>query len=120
MNRLELIAAINKDTGVEAKVIDSVVRAFVENTQKAVKKGDTVTLVGFGTFASAKSKARTGKNPRTGESIKIAAKVRPTFKAGKGFKDLLNGAKAAPKAAKPAAKKAAAKPAAKKAPAKKK
>jgi len=116
MNRLELIAAINKDTGVENKAIDAVVRAFVDNVQKAVKKGDGVTLVGFGTFASAKSKARTGKNPRTGESIKIAAKVRPTFKAGKGFKDLLNGVKAA----KPAAKKAAAKPAAKKPAAKKK
>jgi nucleoid DNA-binding protein len=55
--------------------------------QKALKKGDTVTLVGFGTFRVSKRKARKGRNPQTGAVIKIAAKKVPVFKAGKGLKD---------------------------------
>ena len=57
------------------------------NPRKALKKGDSVTLVGFGTFSVSKRKARKGRNPQTGEAIKIAAKKVPVFKAGKGLKD---------------------------------
>jgi DNA-binding protein HU-beta len=109
MNRAELLEAIEKTSGVSGKVADSVLRAFIDVTEKAVKKGDSVTLVGFGTFSQTKRKARTARNPRTGESIKVAAKKAPVFKAGKSFKDIVNG-KAAPekkadkKVAKPAAK----------------
>jgi nucleoid DNA-binding protein len=58
--------------------------------QKALKKGNAVTLVGFGTFDVKKRKARTGRNPQTGKAIKIAAKKVPVFKAGKGLKDILS------------------------------
>ena len=109
MNRAELLEAIEKTSGVSRKDADSVLRAFIDVTEKAVKKGDSVTLVGFGTFSQTKRKARTARNPRTGESIKVAAKKAPVFKAGKSFKDIVSG-KAAPekkadkKVAKPAAK----------------
>jgi len=58
--------------------------------KKALKKGDTVSLVGFGTFAVRKRAARTGRNPRTGQTIKIKASKNPSFKAGKALKDALN------------------------------
>lgn len=93
MNRAELVDAIVKSTGVSKKDTEAVLKAFVDTTQKTVKKGDALTLVGFGTFAQSKRKARTGRNPQTGENIKIAAKKVPTFKAGKSFKDFVNGAK---------------------------
>ncbi|MBR3517901.1 MAG: HU family DNA-binding protein [Lachnospiraceae bacterium] len=93
MNRVELIDAIIKDTGVEKKAVDAVLRSFIDNTEKAVKKGDTVTIVGFGTFSLKKRAARKGRNPQTGETVKIAAKKVPAFKAGKAFKDVVNGAK---------------------------
>ena len=64
---------------------------------KAVSKGDTVTLVGFGTFKSAKRAARTGKNPKTGATIKIAATTVPKFSAGTGFKEAVSGKKKAKK-----------------------
>jgi nucleoid DNA-binding protein len=63
------------------------VDATLAAIQKALKKGNTVTLVGFGTFRVSKRKARTGRNPQTGKVIKIAAKKVPVFKAGKGLKD---------------------------------
>ena len=87
MNRVELIDAIIKDTGVEKKAVDAVLRSFIDNTEKAVKKGDTVTIVGFGTFSLKKRAARKGRNPQTGETVKIAAKKVPAFK------DVVNGAK---------------------------
>ena len=63
------------------------ISAALAAIQKALKKGDSVTLVGFGTFSVSKRKARKGRNPQTGEAIKIAAKKVPVFKAGKGLKD---------------------------------
>jgi DNA-binding protein HU-beta len=74
-------------------VLDSLTAAVV----KAVSKGDTVTLVGFGTFKSAKRAARTGKNPKTGATIKIAATTVPKFSAGAGFKEAVSGKKKAAK-----------------------
>lgn len=109
MNRAELVEAIIKASNVEKKQVDAVLRAFVDVTEKTVKKGENVTIVGFGVFSQSKRKARTAHNPRTGEAIKVAAKKAPTFKAGKQFKDIVNGKAAPAKAEKPAktAKKAA-------------
>jgi nucleoid DNA-binding protein len=69
------------------KEADVAISAALAAIQKALKKGDSVTLVGFGTFSVSKRKARKGRNPQTGEAIKIAAKKVPVFKAGKGLKD---------------------------------
>ncbi|HPB90861.1 MAG: HU family DNA-binding protein [Rhodocyclales bacterium] len=93
MNKAELIeiAADSADISKAAagKVLDGIIAAVV----KAVSKGDTVTLVGFGTFKSAKRAARTGKNPKTGATIKIAATTVPKFSAGTGFKEAVSGKK---------------------------
>ena len=83
MNKSELIAAVaahSKLTKADAK---KAVEAFVATTSKALKKGDRVALVGFGSFSVAKRAARTGRNPQTGKNIKIAAKKVVKFKAGK-------------------------------------
>ena len=76
MNKGELVAAIANDAGLSNKDAGAALNATIVNITKALKKGDTVTLVGFGTFSVAKRKARMGRNPQTGEAIKIkAAKV---------------------------------------------
>jgi DNA-binding protein HU-beta len=86
MNKAELIDEVAKVTCTKKEAALAVGAAF-EAIQKALKKGDAVTLVGFGTFAISKRKARKGRNPQTGDVIKIAAKKVPVFKAGKGLKD---------------------------------
>lgn len=86
MNKAELIDAVAKVT-CSKKEADEAVSATFTAIQKALKKGEDVTLVGFGTFKISKRKARTGRNPQTGAAIKIAAKKVPVFKAGKGLKD---------------------------------
>ena len=63
---------------------------FLEGVKRSLKKGDPVTLVGFGTFGVSKRKARTGRNPRTGEAIKIKAAKVPSFRAGKALKEAVN------------------------------
>src|SRR3989338_2894608 len=94
MNKAELVDQVAKHaelTKVDAThVLDSVIDAITN----ALKKGDTVTLVGFGTFKVSQRSARTGRNPQTGNPIQIKAKKVPTFKAGKGLKDAVAGAKA--------------------------
>lgn len=94
MNKAELIeiAAMGADISkaAAAKALDGAMAAIV----KAVSKGDNVTLVGFGTFKSAKRAARTGKNPKTGATLKIAATTVPKFSAGTGFKLAVSGKKA--------------------------
>jgi DNA-binding protein HU-beta len=65
-------------------------RSWIEVIKKALKKGDTVAIVGFGTFAVRKRSARTGRNPQTGATIKIKASKVPAFKAGKALKDAVN------------------------------
>lgn len=87
MNKTELATSIATKTGVTKKDAEAMISAFVETVGDAMKKGDKVQLVGFGTFDTSKRKARTGKNPQTGESIKIPATVVPKFKAGKALKD---------------------------------
>ena len=86
MNKGDLIEAVAKVTCSKKEAAD-VVDATLEAITKSLKKGDAVTLVGFGTFDVKKRKARTGRNPQTGKAIKIAAKKVPVFKAGKGLKD---------------------------------
>jgi nucleoid DNA-binding protein len=86
MNKAQLIDEVTKVT-CSKKEADLAVNAMFAAIQKALKKGDTVAIAGFGTFGVAKRKARKGRNPQTGEEIKIAAKKVPVFKAGKGLKD---------------------------------
>ena len=90
MNKEELVAEISKSAKVSKKDAASVLATTIETIEKAVKKGDKVTLVGFGTFESRKRAARVGRNPQTGKEIKIAAKTVPAFSAGKKFKELVN------------------------------
>ena len=90
MNKTELVDAIAKQTGLNKKDSEAALKAFTDTVGKALKKGDKVQLVGFGTFEVAKRAAREGKNPQTGEKIKIAACKAPKFKAGKALKDTVN------------------------------
>lgn len=102
MNKTELIDAIVKESGLQKNEADAAVKAFTTVVTDALKKGDKITLVGFGTFEVAERAARTGRNPQTGKEIKIAASKSPKFKAGKALKDAVNAPK---KAAKKTAKK---------------
>ena len=90
MNKGELIEKIADMSGLTKKDADAAFNAFIETVQDALKKGDKIAIAGFGTFDVSKRKARTGRNPQTGEEIKIAASKSPKFKPGKSFKDLLN------------------------------
>ena len=90
MNKSDLIDAIAKSADISKASAGRALDAAVESIKKALKKGDTVSLVGFGTFKVGKRAARTGRNPRTGEAIKIKAAKVPKFTAGKGLKDAVN------------------------------
>lgn len=83
MNKSELIAKIAEDAEVTKVQAAAALESFVEAVTKTLKKGDKVTLVGFGTFSVVKRAARTGRNPKTNEKIKIKAKKVAKFKAGK-------------------------------------
>ena len=87
MNKEELVKEVAKKAKVSQKAAADVLSATIDTVQKTVAKGKKVTLVGFGTFEARKRKARTGRNPQTGDAIKIAAKTVPAFSAGKKFKD---------------------------------
>jgi nucleoid DNA-binding protein len=86
MNKGDLIEEVAKVTCSKKEAV-AAVDATLAAIKKELKKGNAVTLVGFGTFDVKKRKARTGRNPQTGKAIKIAAKKVPVFKAGKGLKD---------------------------------
>ena len=90
MNKTELVAAIAEKTELSKADSEKALKAFIETVEGALKKGDKVQLVGFGTFEVKKTAARTGHNPRTGEKLKIKASKAPKFKAGKAFKDAVN------------------------------
>jgi len=94
MNKAELIEVAAKEADLSkaaaGKALDAAMAAIV----KSVSKGDSVTLVGFGTFKASKRAARTGKNPKTGAAIKIAATTVPRFSAGAAFKQAVAGKKA--------------------------
>ncbi len=97
MNKSELIEVTAKAADISKAAAERALSAIIDSVVKAVAKGDTVTLVGFGTFKSAKRAARTGKNPKTGEPLKIAATTVPKFTAGATFKATVAGKKAAKK-----------------------
>ncbi|MGM0553059.1 MAG: HU family DNA-binding protein [Pseudomonadota bacterium] len=90
MNKSELIDAIAAEADVPKAQASRVVDAMVSVVGDALAKGDQVSLVGFGTFLVREREARTGRNPRTGETIQIAASKTPSFKAGKALKDRVN------------------------------
>ncbi len=90
MNKGELVEKISAVTGLTKKDTEGVINSFVDVIQSALKKGDKVAIAGFGTFDVSNRKERIGRNPQTGEEIKIAASKTPKFKAGKSFKDMMN------------------------------
>ena len=90
MNKTELVAAIAEKADLTKTDSEKAVKAFIEAVGDALKAGDKVQLVGFGTFEVSERPARTGHNPRTGKSIKIPASKAPKFKAGKALKESLN------------------------------
>ncbi|UWX03620.1 HU family DNA-binding protein [Pseudoxanthomonas sp. NC8] len=90
MNKTDLIDAVSGEAEVTKAEAARAVDAVINSITKALKKGDAVTLVGFGTFQVRKRAARTGRNPKTGETIKIKASKNPAFKAGKALKDAVN------------------------------
>ena len=93
MNRKELAEALAKKTETSNASADRTIAAFIEIISGALKKGDKVALVGFGTFEVRKRAARTGRNPATGAELKIKASKQPAFKAGATLKATVNGAK---------------------------
>ena len=90
MNKTELIAAMSEKSGLTKKDSEAALSAFLESVEAALKNGDKVQLVGFGTFEVKVRPAREGINPQTKEKVKIAASKAPVFKAGKALKDALN------------------------------
>jgi DNA-binding protein HU-beta len=90
VNKTELIEHIASKSDISKAAATRALASIIEAVKKTLKKGDTVTLVGFGTFSVSKRAARTGRNPRTGAALKIKAAKVPRFKAGKGLKDALN------------------------------
>lgn len=90
MNKSEIVDKIAETCEMSKSDASRMVDCFTEQVKKALKKGDTVSLVGFGTFSVRKRAARMGRNPRTNEAIKIKASKVPAFKPGKALKDALN------------------------------
>lgn len=90
MNKTEIVEKIADQAGLSKADAGRALDAFVDEVTDALKKGDSVQLVGFGTFSIRERSARTGRNPQTGETIKIKASKSPAFKAGKALKDALN------------------------------
>ena len=90
MNKEELVQKVASTTNTTQKEAAEIISATVNAIVEAVAAGEKVTLVGFGTFEAKSRAARTGRNPQTGETLEIAAKIAPTFTAGKAFKDATN------------------------------
>ena len=90
MNKTELVAAVAEQADISKKDAEKVLKAFVDVVTEEMKKGEKVQLVGFGTFEVSERAAREGRNPRTGETMEIAASKAPKFKAGKALKDAVN------------------------------
>jgi DNA-binding protein HU-beta len=90
MNKQELIGTVAETTGMTKNDASKAVEAVFDSITSQLKNGDEVRLVGFGTFSVSKRKATTGRNPRTGEPMKINASSQPKFKPGKGLKDAFN------------------------------
>lgn len=91
VGKAEIIQHVATESGLTQADAKKAVEAFLGCVSQTLKKGDEVRVTGFGSFAVQSSAARTGRNPRTGETIQIAASKRPVFKAGKELKDSVNG-----------------------------
>lgn len=118
MSRVAMLTALVDNVGLSKKQANGVLKELFDATEgviaKALKKGEKVGITGFGTFSLGKRNARVGRNPQTGEKVKIAASKAPKFKAGASLKGFVNGKSAAPKKAAKKASKKVAKKAAKK------
>jgi DNA-binding protein HU-beta len=90
MKKPEFVDAVVSQTGKSKKEVEEFIAAYQEVITNALKKGDEVAFVGFGTFSTVKKAARTGRNPQTGAELKIAASTAPKFKPGKALKDAVN------------------------------
>lgn len=90
MNKSELVNAISEKTGSSKKASEASLNAITEIISEELKKGEKVQLVGFGTFEVRHRAARKGKNPQTGEELRIPASIAPSFKPGKALKDIIN------------------------------
>ena len=90
MNKTELVAAIADKTELSKKDSEKALKAFIDVVGEELKKGEKIQLVGFGTFEVSERPAREGRNPRTGETMTIAATKTPKFKVGKALKDMVN------------------------------
>lgn len=90
MNKNELVASMAEKTGLKKTEVEKVLKAFIDTVKDELKKDEKIQLVGFGTFEVSKREAREGRNPRTGEIMKIAATKAPKFKAGRALKDAIN------------------------------
>ena len=90
MTKTELVSEVAEKAGLTKIDAERAVKALVDTVADCLKKGDSLTIVGFGTFSVSQRAARTGKNPRTGEKLEIAAATTPKFKPGKGLKDAVN------------------------------
>lgn len=90
MNKADLIAKISENSELPKKDVEKVLTGFMDAVTEALKAGDKVQLIGFGTFETRKREARTGRSPQTGEAIDIPACISPAFKAGKLLKDSVN------------------------------
>ena len=90
MNKAQLVEHVALSADIPKNAADAALNAIVDGITSALASGDDVTLIGFGTFKVNERAARTGRNPRTGEDIQIAAAKVPAFKAGKALKDALN------------------------------
>ena len=91
MNKTELVAAMAEQTNLSKKDVEAVLKSFADVVSEELKNGGKVQLVGFGTFEVSERAAREGRNPQTGETMKIKASRTPKFKAGKALKDMVNG-----------------------------
>ncbi len=90
MSKADLVEKIAKDAGISKAAAEKSVNSFIDGVKTSLKKGQSVTLIGFGTFSVAKRAARTGRNPKTGAILKIKAKKVPRFKPGSELKNLVN------------------------------
>ncbi len=90
MNKTELVSAVAEKTGLTKKDAENAVGAVIDTVIETLTAGEKVQLVGFGTFEVRERSARTGRDPRTNNTIQIPASKSPAFKAGKGFKDAVN------------------------------
>jgi DNA-binding protein HU-beta len=90
MTKGDIVDSIAEETGLSKADAERAVNAFTGAVTNALKSGDSVSIVGFGTFSVSARAARTGRNPRTGEAIQIKASNAPKFKAGKGLKEAVN------------------------------